>query len=500
MKKRLIIGIGGTGKTILYHLKKSLENINPELINENEFLLIDTKKYESLINDEMFSLIQIKNNDADIEYYELTETEIKEQILKGIETKKEEITNLISSAEDVVLITGLGGRAGSFITPILIEWCKEQNILCSFYCNTPLNFEHNSYFKRAYQALATIYSSLDSNLIFVYSLNDVATNDGVALDRFFDNANNIIVTQIHIFIFEFYKITDRVIEYEIEELKKINSELKETGTVRPFDMTAAFRMGLLHNIQVENLDNFRQEIDWEGPFRKYFHKKIIHSLRNVKPNDFYDASHFYYRMMELKDAYQQELLKRLSYPKILYIDQEYFRNIYGEEVSIVREHKNIENDNIKLTEENIAQLKLLNDKLAAIEIKFLKEAEMLHNYAKQFEYEEFDFEIDLKIIYYSKELEAIADVEQGNPLLEDYPHIFYFRKMTEQEKKEKEEFRTENWKETSCHFTQKLDFKFCYSFHELVYHDYLSLEKILMIDRMDVEYEIKVQDFKKIKN
>ena len=142
----------------------------------------------------------------------------------------------------------------------------------------------------------------------------------------------------------------------------------------------------------------------------------------------------------------------------------------------------------QFSEEQVTQIKHLNDLLKKEEERVLlfskKILASLDEMIEQKQIDDYNFDCVLQVFSENDNCNKRNNMEEGNPIYEDYLTIF--------KKKTDDCFFTDDWNELYAEHPLR-HIPFCYSMHCIYSHSHLTWEDILQIDNVWIDIKVDYQ-------
>jgi len=174
----LIIGVGGAGANISVNINKEL-NYDLLLVN------IDDTSLE-------------KHENKNTVHIDIKPTQISEHsaaLATAFQKAELAIVKHMEAKKSIIIIAGLGGKAGTYICPKIIELAKNYTSNINFVCTLPFLFEG----KRRELALETLTRIKTDAAVKTIDFDNhsLAKNKNMNLVEAFEIANQTIVKSLH---------------------------------------------------------------------------------------------------------------------------------------------------------------------------------------------------------------------------------------------------------------------------------------------------------------
>ena len=173
-----VVGVGGAGVNIINNMvKNNLDNVN--------FIVVDTHE-EAVTNDTSVEKILLDKNilnegDGNIKINNITEI----------------VSKHFNNANVVFIITGLGGKTGSELTPFIVECAKKSNAFVVAGVTIPFVFEGPSRKKKSLTSIENIRKFADK--VFVLSNDELLqkVSPNVTMHEAFSKQNAVFIDMVN---------------------------------------------------------------------------------------------------------------------------------------------------------------------------------------------------------------------------------------------------------------------------------------------------------------
>jgi len=162
MRKIKIIGVGGAGNNVIDRIIESNGTTNVEFVAVSS---CETR----LKNSKATNKVSISHGP----YMGLGQTN-PERHAKHAKERSEEIAQVLSGADAVIIVAGMGGGDGTGASPVISGIAKEQGILTIGVVSKPFSFEGKRRMENAKEGIENLLGNVDMLLVIPYDkLRDV---------------------------------------------------------------------------------------------------------------------------------------------------------------------------------------------------------------------------------------------------------------------------------------------------------------------------------------